>query len=167
MSTQDWHGNRVYWTRVLGLIPPILFTLFWPCGYITRVNQTQFLLMEINSTGLDFHEWSPSLHMSHVGPSCDLFSPLPVSLSLFSSYILSSTHTLISLTYNFPQLSHNTHLNNTLSQVMFLQYWEYFLLVNIVVICQVFFFKEKIRTYQEFFFFVSVNIVINLFVSIL
>ena len=91
--------------------------------------------MEINSTGLDFHEWSPPLHMSHVGPSWDLFSPLPVSLSLFSSHTLSSAHTLTSLTHNFPQLSHNTHLNNNLLQVMFLQYWEYFLLVNIVVIC--------------------------------
>ena len=75
------------------------------------------------------------LHVSHVGPSCDIFSPLPILLSLFSSHALSSTHTLSSLTHNFPQLSHNTHLNNTFSQVMFLQYWKYFLLVNIVVIC--------------------------------
>ena len=101
--------------------------------------------MEIDCTGLNFHEWPPPLDVLNVGPSWDLFSPLPVSLNLFNSHTLSSAHTS-SLTLNFPQLSHNTHLNNTLSQVMFLQYWEYFLLVNIVVICQVFF-KEKIRTY--------------------
>ena len=44
------------------------------------------------------------------------------------------SHPLFTLTHNFPQLSHN-NLNNTLSQVMFLQYWYYFLLINIVVIC--------------------------------
>ena len=127
--------------------------------------------MEIDSTGLDFHEWSPPFHVSHVGPNWDLFFPLPISLSLFSSHTLSSTRILSSLTHNFPQLSHNTHLNNTPSQVMFLQYWEYFLLVNILWLFAFLFFfffflKKKLEHIRSFFFF-SVNIVISLVVSIL
>ena len=85
--------------------------------------------MEIDFTRLDFYEWPPPPPHVACGSQLGPFSPLLISLSLFSSYTLSS------LTHNFPQLSHNTHLNNTLSQVTFLQYWEYFLLVNIVVIC--------------------------------
>ena len=78
------------------------------------------------------------------------------------------SHPLFTLTHNFPQLSHNNL--NTLSHVMFLQYWEYFLLINVVVICKVFFFlKKKLEHIREIFVFFcfSVNIVINLFVSIL
>ena len=70
--------------------------------------------MEIEPTGLDFHEWSPALHAFHVGPSWDLFSSLPVSLSLFSS------HTLSSLTHNFPKLSHNTHLTGNVFTILWL-----------------------------------------------
>ena len=79
--------------------------------------------MEIEPTGLDFHEWSPALHEFHVGPSWDLFSSLPVSLSLFSSHTLSSalTPSLHSLT---TFLSSHTTL---ISQVMFLQYCDYLL----------------------------------------
>ena len=68
--------------------------------------------MEIESTGLDFHEWSTALHEQRVGPSWDLFSFLLVSLSLFSSHTLSlalrpslhslttflSSHTTLTLT---------------------------------------------------------------------
>ena len=79
--------------------------------------------MEIEPTGLDFHEWSPALHAFHVGPSWDLFSSLPVSLSLFSPHTLSSalTPSLHSLT---TFLSSHTTL---ISQVMFLQYCDYLL----------------------------------------
>ena len=69
-------------------------------------------------------------------PAGTFFPPYP-SHSISSSQLshpLFSSHPLFTLTHNFPQLSHN-NLNNTLSQVMFLQYWKYFLLINIGVIC--------------------------------
>ena len=86
-----------------------------------------------------------------VGPSWDLFSSLPVSSTLTPSAlsISSSLTTFLSC------------LTQHLSQVMFLQYCDYLLF---------FFFKknlEHIRKSYVFFFLVSVNIVINLFVVVI
>ena len=147
------HGNRAQSTRflfmeiepkVLGFrswkFPLVLFTLTW--------------ITQWKSSLLDLIFMTPALHEFHVGPSWDLFSSLPVSLSLFSPHTLSSalTPSLHSLT---TFLSSHTTL---ISQVMFLQYCDYLLGV---------FQKKKLEYIRNFFFFVSVNIVINLFVSIL
>ena len=120
--------------------------------------------MEIESSGLDFLVWfhhnvaahgckSTKLESistkgnrlywtrfsinGHHPSTCRMWVPAGAFFPPYPSHSTSSaqlSHPLFTLTHNFPQLSHN-NLNNTLSQVMFLQYWEYFLLVNIVVIC--------------------------------
>ena len=119
-----------------------------------------FSLMKIESNELYFYEWSPApprvACRSQLGP----FFPLTrLTQSLQLSHPLFNSHNLLHSVKTFLSshtLSHNTHLYNTLSQVMFyiyiyiyictsvmlyiycvmfLQYWEYFLLVNIVIIC--------------------------------
>ena len=92
---------------------------------------------EVDSTGLDFllMDTTPPrvASRSQLGPFLPLTRLTHSSAQLLTLSHPLSSHPPFTLTHNFPQLSHNNL--NTLSQVMFLQYWEYFLLVNIVVIC--------------------------------
>ena len=123
-------------------------------------------LPQIESRGLDFHEWSPALHVLLWVPVGTCF-PSYHRVSQLQLYILFRNSALYSLRNNFPKLSlaltehssHNTHLTQH-SQVMFLQYCDYLL---------VFFLRkfQNILGKVLFLLFVSVNIVINLFVSIL
>ena len=99
-----------------------------------------FSLMKIESNVLDFYEWSPALPRVACGSQLGPFFPLTrLTHSLQLSHPLFNSHNLLhSVTtfLNSHTLSHNTHLNNTLSQVMFYIYL-YFSYV-IYLLCYVF-----------------------------
>ena len=64
-------------------------------------------MMEIEPTGLDFHEWSPAFHVWHVGGTC--FPPYP-SHSVFSALTPSTLNILFThsqLSYALTQ--HSSH----------------------------------------------------------
>ena len=123
------------------------------CDLFSHLQWTQVLYPRGQ---LDFYEWSPAL------PHVALWVPAVTFFPIYLSHSVSSTLTPSlqlsqpsSLSHNFPQLSHpltqHSPQQHSLTSnvfiyictlvmlyiycVMFLQYWEYFLLVNIVIIC--------------------------------
>ena len=132
------YGNQVQWTRVLltEIESCRLEFLVWFHHNLAAHGCKSSKLDSISTKGNRLY-WTWFSINGHHPSMCHMWVPAGTFFPPYPSHSASSaqlSHPLFTPTYNFPQLSHN-NLNNTLSQVMFLQYWEYFLLVNIVVIC--------------------------------
>ena len=116
------HWNQVHYTRFIRDPTSHCFTLFFGhVDIILESNGLEFYIHVANSIFMNDHQ---PFHMWHCGSQLWPFFPftcltksLQLSHPLFNSYNL--LHSVI-IFLSSHTLSHNTHLNNTLSQVMFL-----------------------------------------------
>ena len=166
MNSVSIHGNQVHWTWFMCIETEFdeLGFYTWKPSSLNSISMSHpcpispdghvGTELEIEPTRLNFRKWSQAFHVLPWVPAGDLFSSLSISLylrylrllSLHSSQYTQSSETLL----------HYTHLT---------QHLRYTILYLLVF----FFVKKNLehirKSYVFFFFLVSVNIVINLFVS--
>ena len=119
----------------------------------------------IEPTRLDFHKWSPALHVLPWVPAGDLFPLCP------SHYISDIEHSILSVHFSSSQFSSSQYTQSskcTLNPLYYTHLTQH-LRYTILYLLVFFFVKKNLehirKSYVFFFFLVSVNIVINLFVS--